>query len=78
MNVIIKELIVFKFMCHDQVLESIMTGQPTCISTISTFSWWELVMYKKDVQSYSFSPYYIERCYGVNNDIETDLTYIVY
>ena len=60
MNATIKESPVFKYMCQGQVPESVMTGQPTDISAISAFSWWEPVMYKKEGESFPFSPFILD------------------
>ena len=50
--------------CQGQTPETIMTGQPTDISHISEFKFYEWVKYKRENVQYPFSSWQLGRCLG--------------
>ena len=68
---------IFKFLCENQVPESIMTSRPTDISAICAFGWWELVKFKMEGKTYPFPRYHIGRCLGPASNFGTELCYNV-
>ena len=77
MNSVVQSSPVFKFMCENQVPESVMTGTPTDISAISVFEWWELVKFKQEGKVYPFQHSHIGRCLGPAPNFGTELCYNV-
>ena len=54
-----------------------MADQPTNISAISSFGWWELVIYKKEGEKFPFCPYHLGRCLGPCDDFGTEMCFNV-
>ena len=77
MNSVIQRSPVFKFMCENQVPESVMTGTPTDISAISAFEWWEIVKFKQEGKVYPFQHSHLGRCLGPAPNFGTELCYNV-
>ena len=50
--------------CQGQTPETVMTGQPTDISSISEFKFYEWVKYKREGVQFPFSSYQLGRCLG--------------
>ena len=52
------------FSLQGEVPETIMTGQPSDISVLSEFKWYEWVKYKREDQSFPIGTYRLGRCLG--------------
>ena len=50
--------------CQGQTPETVMTGQPTDISNISEFKFYEWVKYRRQGIQFPFPPYQLGRCLG--------------
>ena len=50
--------------CHGQTRETVMTGQPTDISNLADFKFYEWVKFRRDGVSFPFSSYQLGRCLG--------------